>query len=138
MKRAKLLTTCIAICFAILSAGLANAANPKGGEEKKKTDSKAPSVSGTITLIDAQAGTLTVKGKKGEINLTTDEKTIVKEGKEKKSLSDLKTGDKVSASYIAKDGKNIAKLIAVKPAKSAAEKAEKPKKETKKEPKTHK
>lgn len=100
--------------------------------EEKKAEKKAPakvmSVSGEVTAVDAKANTLTVKGKKGDVMLTADDKTTVKIGKDKKSLGDVKAGDKATVKYSEADGKNVAKSIAV----TAAKKAEAPKAEEKK------
>jgi hypothetical protein len=52
--------------------------------------------------VDAKAGTLTVKAKDKEINLTADSKST------KAALEKLKVGDMVRVSYTEKDGKMIA------------------------------
>lgn len=109
----------------------APAAAPAKAEEKKaekKAPAKVMSVSGEVTAVDAKANTLTVKGKKGDVMLTADDKTTVKIGKDKKSLGDVKAGDKATVKYSEADGKNVAKSIAV----TAAKKAEAPKAEEKK------
>lgn len=87
-------------------------------EPTLKKDRHARQVSGEVTAVDAAANTLTVKGKKGNISLTIDDKTSVMVGKEKKSLADVKSGEDVTVKYIDHEGKNTAKSIAVKPAKA--------------------
>ena len=52
-------------------------------------------------------------------------KLLIKMGKEKKALADVKVGDKVNVKYTTVDGKNVAKSIAIKPAVTAAAPAEK-------------
>jgi ribosomal protein S1 len=88
--------------------------------EEKKAPEKVMSVTGDVVAVDAKAMTLTVKGKKGDVALSTNDKTTVKMGKEKKALADVKVGDKVKVKYTEVDGKNIAKSIAIKPAVTAA------------------
>jgi ribosomal protein S1 len=98
--------------------------------EEKKAPEKVMSVTGDVVAVDAKAMTLTVKGKKGDVALSTNDKTTVKMGKEKKALADVKVGDKVKVKYTEVDGKNIAKSVAIKPAVTAvpAEKKAKEKK----------
>lgn len=68
-------------------------------------------VKGDITAVDAKAMTVTVKGKKGDVTVTVDDKTEIKVGKDKKTIADLKAGDKVKIKYHEADGKNTAKSI---------------------------
>ena len=81
-------------------------------------------VTGEVTAVDAKANTLTVKGKKGDVMLSTDDKTTVMAGKDKKTLADVKAGDNVTVHYSEADGKNVAHKVAIKaaPAKKAAKK----------------
>jgi len=81
-------------------------------------------VTGEVTAVDAK--TLTVKGKKGDVTISTDDKTMVMAGKDKKTLADVKAGDKVTVKYTEADGKNVAAKVAIMaaPAKKAT-KAEK-------------
>jgi Cu/Ag efflux protein CusF len=75
---------------------------------------KIHSVTGEVTAVDATAKTVTLKAKKGEVVISVEEKTSIKEGKEKKSLADVKAGDKVTVRYTEADGKMTAKSIAIK------------------------
>jgi surface antigen len=95
-------------------------------EKKAVKKSSTKQVTGEVVAVDAIAMTLTVKGKKGEVALSADDKTAVKMGKEKKALADVKVGDKVKVKYTVKDGKNVAKSIApvTAPAKKHAKPAE--------------
>ncbi len=79
---------------------------------------KVKQITGDVAAVDAAAKSLTVKGKKAEVVLSTDEKTAVKMGKEKKALSDVKVGDKVTVKYSEVNGKGIAKSIEIKPVKA--------------------
>ena len=96
---------------------------PAAPAEKKAVHKSATKhVTGKVVAVDAAAMTLTVKGKKGEVALSADEKTAVKMGKEKKALADVKSGDKVKAKYTVKDGKNMAKSIELMAAPAKKEK----------------
>jgi Cu/Ag efflux protein CusF len=75
---------------------------------------KVHQVTGEVTAVDAAAKTVTLKHKKGEVVISVEEKTTIKEGKEKKSLADVKAGDKVTVHYTEADGKMTAKSIAIK------------------------
>jgi len=58
--------------------------------EKKAAKPKATQVTGTVEALDAAAGTFTVKGKKGNVDLKAGEKV---------KLGDVKVGDKVVVKY---------------------------------------
>ncbi|MCL4477290.1 MAG: hypothetical protein M1508_13900 [Nitrospirae bacterium] len=95
-------------------------AAPAKAEEKKPAEKKAPAkvkqVTGEVVAVDAKAKTLTVKGKKGDVALSVDEKAAAK-------LADVKVGDKVTVKYKETDGKNVATSIVGK--KAAEKKMEK-------------
>lgn len=80
----------------------------------KKEASKRTQVTGNILAIDAAGKLLTVKGRKGDVALSIEDKTTIKEGKDPKVFSDLKTGDKVTVKYVESDGKKIAKSVKIK------------------------
>lgn len=75
-------------------------------------------ITGDVVTIDVAVKTLTVKGKKAEVVITADDKTTVKMNKEKKTLSDIKVGDKVTLKYAEIEGKKIARSIVIKTAKT--------------------
>jgi Cu/Ag efflux protein CusF len=83
---------------------------------------KVHSVTGEVTAVDAAAKTITLKAKKGEVVISVVEKTSIKEGKEKKSLADVKAGDKVTVKYTEADGKMSAKGVEIKGAMMKQEK----------------
>lgn len=121
----KVIALLVAMLFALSVAGHAIAAETKEAAPAEKKEAapaqkmapaKVKQVTGEVTAIDAAAKTLTVKGKAGEVALTADDKTTVKIGKEKKALTDVKVGDKVTVKYTEMDGKNVAKSIIVKAA----------------------
>lgn len=144
MKKAIAIIVAVLFVFALTSISFAaekkaapapmekKEASPAKVEEKKAPE-KVMSVTGDVVAVDAKAMTLTVKGKKGDVALSTNDKTTVKMGKEKKALADVKVGDKAKVKYTEVDGKNIAKSIAIKPAVTAVP-AEKKAKEKKAEP----
>jgi Cu/Ag efflux protein CusF len=118
MKR--VIALLVAMVFVLSIAGLAIAAEKKeaapaqkkeAAPAEKKAPAKVKQVTGEVTAVDATAKTLTVKGKAGDVSLTADDKTVVKIGKEKKALGDIKVGDKVTVKYAEMDGKNVAKSI---------------------------
>ncbi len=123
MKRA--IALIVAMLFVLSVAVFAVAAEKKeaapmekkeAAPAEKKAPAKVKQVTGEVTAVDAAAKTLTVKGKAGDVALTADDKTTVKVGKEKKTLADVKVGDKVTVRYAEMDGKNIAKSIIIKAA----------------------
>lgn len=124
MKKA--IAIIVSLLFVLSVAGLSFAAEkaaPAPAAEKameKKAPVKVKWLSGEVSAVDAAAMTLTVKGKKAEVALTVNDKTKITMGKEKKTLADVKVGDKVSTKYSEVEGKNVAKSVAIK-----AEKAEK-------------
>ena len=120
----KIFSVVMAVAFAFSVVGFAVAAEKAAAPaaapaaekkaapaaEKKAAKPKAQQVTGTIEALDAAAGTFTVKGKKGNVDL--------KAGKVK--LGDFKVGDKVVVKYA--DG-TASSVKAVK-AKKAEPKAE--------------
>jgi len=133
MKKIIALIVAVLFVFAVASVSFAaeekkaapapakKEAAPEKNKEEKKAAAKVMSVSGEVVAVDAAAKTITVKGKKGDVVISVDDKT----------LADVKAGDKVKATYTSADGKNTAKKVAVTPAKKKAEpkKKEAPKKE---------
>ncbi|HEY5576908.1 MAG TPA: hypothetical protein VIK46_01145 [Deferrimonas sp.] len=83
---------------------------------KKATKAKTNLVSGTIEAVDAAAGTFTVKGKKGNVDLKAGEKV---------KLGDFKVGDKVVVKYADGTASSVKAVKAAKAAKKSAAKAEK-------------
>ena len=108
----------------------ATPATPAAPATEKKTEMKSEKaktngLTGEVTSVDAKAGTLTVKAKDKEINLTADSKST------KAALEKLKVGDMVRVSYTEKDGKMIVSSVkaeskskAAKPDKAMEKKGE--------------
>lgn len=141
MKKA--IAIIVSLLFVLSVAGLSfaaeKAAAPAAPAAEKAMEKKAPVkvkwLTGEVAAVDAAAMTLTVKGKKAEVALTVNDKTSIKMGKEKKTLADLKVGDKVSARYSEVEGKNVAKSIAIKSEKMMEKKTKKMEKKAEPAPK---
>ena len=136
MKKA--IAIIVSVIFVLSLAGLSFAADkaaPKAApmkkeapaKEEKAMEKKAPAkvkrVTGEVMAVDAAS--ITVKGKKADVTATTGDMTKVMMGKEKKTMADVKIGDKVTLKYSEADGKNMAKMISMHAAKPAEKKAEK-------------
>lgn len=116
----------LSVLFALSIAGLSFAeekaapAAPAPAEKKaaapaaKKTEKmKTKNFTGDITAVDAAAGTITLKDKDTELTVATTAKTHVRLKNEKKSVSDLKVGDKVEVRYRTKGDKNTALRVVI-------------------------
>jgi Cu/Ag efflux protein CusF len=117
MKKATVIFLALLFVFAITS--LSFAAEQTKSEQMPVEKTKVKQIRGEIVKLDTKAGTLSVKSKRQEVALLTDSSTIVLIGKEKKTLADLKIGDRVKAKYIQADGNNMAKSISVMEEKNA-------------------
>jgi Cu/Ag efflux protein CusF len=122
MKKTIAIVLSLVLMFAFTAVTFAaeKAAVPAEKEAAKKAVKKQ--VIGEVTAVDANANTLTVKGKKGDVMVSTDDKTTIMANKDKKTLADVKAGDKVTVNYTEADGKNVATKVAIKaaPAPKAA------------------
>jgi hypothetical protein len=129
MKKA--IAIIVSLLFVLSVAGLSFAAEkaaPAPAAEKtmeKKAPVKVKWLTGEVSAVDTAAMTLTVKGRKAEVALTVNDKTSIKMGKEKKTLADVKVGDKVATRYSEVEGKNVAKSITIKGEKKVEKKAKK-------------
>ncbi|MBE0604783.1 MAG: hypothetical protein IH610_00665 [Deltaproteobacteria bacterium] len=102
----KLSSMLLAVAFMLSVVGVVFAANPvwvpvekappmaeeqaAPAGEKKASKAKSLEVTGTIDELDAAAGTFTVKGKKGYVDLKAGDKV---------KLTNFKVGDKVTVKY---------------------------------------
>ena len=102
MKKALAIIVSVLIVLSVVGLSFA---------EDKKDSTKAMLVSGEVTAVDTAANTLTIKGKDGEVVLTTTDSTRFAEGK---TLADVKVGDKLYAKYSEKDGKMMAWKVMTK------------------------
>jgi len=146
----KLIATCVALVFAVGTAGLAVAQEKKAEEKKSemKSDTKmdktekkaekkpaAKSASGTVRLAAPESLVVggKMKGKDEEWTFGVDSKTTIKKGGKAITAADVKPGDSVQVKYTEDAGKMTAQSVMVKAA--AAKKAEKMDKADKMEPK---
>ena len=84
--------------------------------EKKAAKPKAQQVTGTVEALDAAAGTFSVKGKKGNVDLKAGEKV---------KLGDFKVGDKVVVKYADGTASSVKAVKAPKAKKRSQEEQEK-------------
>jgi len=96
MKKALAIIVSVLIVLSVVGLSFA--------DDKQHTEENVY-VSGEVTAVDVAANTLTIKGRKGEVVLTTTDKTKFAEGM---TLADVKVGDKLSAKYSEKDGMMMA------------------------------
>lgn len=121
----KKLAVLLAAVLFLVQAGMVYAADvnvPAAGAHKtaKKASKKKATiktVTGQVTAVDAAANTLSVKGRKGEVQLSTTAKT------KGLALNKLKTGEKVTVRYRVVEGKNEA--VSIKAPKAAKKRARK-------------
>ena len=92
MKKALAIIVSVLIVLSFVRLSFAN---------DKEHATKEMHVSGEVTVVDTAANILTIKGEKGEVVLTTNDKTKFAEGM---TLADVKVGDKLSAKYSEKNG----------------------------------
>ena len=142
----KLIAMCVALVFAMGTAGLAVAQEKKAEEKKSemksdtkmdKKEKKAAAKSASGTVKSASADSLVVggkmKGKDEEWTFGVDPKTTIKKGGKAITAADIKAGDSVQVKYTEDAGKMTAQSVTVKAA--PAKKAEKMDKMDKTEPK---
>ncbi|MHB1013361.1 MAG: hypothetical protein ACYC37_10720 [Desulfobacteria bacterium] len=121
----KIFTVVMAVAFAFSVAGFAVAAEKKAAPAaapaaekapvaKKAAKPKAHQITGTIEALDAAAGTFSVKGKKGNVDLKAGEKV---------KLGDFKVGDKVVVKYADGSASSVKAVKAPKAKKAEAKPA---------------
>ena len=131
----KLIAMCVALLFAMGTAGLAVAQEKKAEEKKSemksdakmdKKEKKAATKSASGTVKAAAADSLVVagkmKGKDEEWTFAVDPKTTIKKGGKAITAADVKAGDSVTVRYTEEGGKATAQSVTVSPAKKAADK----------------
>ena len=130
MKKTIAIVLSLVLMFAFTAVTFAAEKAAAPAEKKEAAPAKKAAkkqVTGEVTAVDAKANTLTVKGKKGDVTVSTDDKTKVAAGKNKKTLADVKVGDKVEVKFTEADGKNTASHVSISaaPAKKEAAPAKK-------------
>ncbi len=128
MKRVLVISLVIGLSL-VLATSVFAAKHKKEATPQKTAKAGASAFTGTVSAINPQSKTLTVKGKQATI--TFDVSKPVFAGY--KALDEVKQGDKVSVMY-APDSTKVTKVGAAKPAKAKqpAQKAKKPAQKTKK------
>lgn len=111
MKKMVLIACSFLLVFAL--------AAPVFAKEKLKVIQRT----GEVVAIDAAAKSMTVKYRNDTIIITLTDTTLVKMQRERKAISDIKMGDRVTVWFFEKD--KTAKSIDIKPDKPAAEPAKK-------------
>jgi len=90
--------------------------------------SKVQQITGDVKAVNTTVMSMTVakkcKDKVLETVLTIHNETKISKNNEKKTLHDIKVGDKVVVKYIKVDGKNMAKSVTIKPAKPESKEKE--------------
>jgi hypothetical protein len=133
MKKALMLVLALVISVAFVTTVFAQAAKeaapaapataPAKAPEKPATDKapKAKKAVGEVVKISEEEGIIVVKGKKGEdaYDIKDVKWKVYKNGKE------VKAGEIVAVSYLDKDGKKVATVVAKVPPKKKAAPAEK-------------
>jgi Cu/Ag efflux protein CusF len=136
MRKSIIILLALALILGLSTVSLAAEKSAAPAEKHATSMEAAKKVAGIIGTIDMKAGTLTVKEKKAELTVSVDSETKIMAGQSKKTLADLKSGEKVRVNYEIVNGKNIAKEINVLPVVASqpsapAEKKADPVKETK-------
>ncbi len=124
----KLATVTTAVLLAAWTTGTRLAA---GGEASTSKPAEAQHVQkaavhtvfGTVTAVAPDARTLEVKAPRGKsdalvVGASVTDQTMIREGKTKKSLTDLKVGDHVRMTFERASSGDIAKTIVIKPQKN--------------------
>jgi hypothetical protein len=96
-----LILSVTSLSFAGSGARMKQAMEAMGGKE----------IQGEVTAVNAKEKIVTVKGMRGLVTATCDEKTFVKMANVVKTCADIKVGDKANMLYEAGEGKNSAKSI---------------------------
>ena len=68
-------------------------------------------LAGETTSVNPKAGRLTVRGKDGDVDIYSTEKTVIRIGRDIGRLTDIAAGNKATVKYLEMDGKNIARSI---------------------------
>ncbi len=126
MKRVKYLATLttalVLMAFGAAQPSLAaeeQAATSEAAESAQGARPLVRTISGTVTAVVPDAKTLLVTVPKGEtdalvVGAWVTDQTVIKEGKAKKSLEDLRVGDRVWMKFERVDAGDIAHVIVVK------------------------
>ncbi|MBI3779643.1 MAG: hypothetical protein HY278_01050 [candidate division NC10 bacterium] len=122
-----LATIMIAFMLTVWGAGPSLAANPDASKAKASDTGQVAravvhAMSGTVSAVQPKAKTIEVKAPRGKkdnlvVGASVTDRTVIREGKRKKSLEDLKVGDHVWMEFERGSSGDIAKMIVIKPGK---------------------
>jgi hypothetical protein len=134
----KLIATCVAVLFAVGTAGLAVGQEKKAEEKKsemksdtkmEKKEKKPAAKTAKGSVKSATGDSLVVggkmKGKDEEWTFALDSKTTIKKGGKSITAGDVKAGDSVSVRYTEDAGKMMAQSVTVSGGAKKAEKMDK-------------
>ena len=116
MKRGRsFLSVLLSLGILIGSTAIAEEASKNPASSNKpmvpSRKSKMTNIKGEVAQVDQDAKTIKIKEGSKEYTVSLTEKTVVTGGKIKKSISDIKAGDRVVARISEEDGKMTARSI---------------------------
>jgi len=133
MRGSQKLLALVAAGVLTLGAGVAlaatdtskTAASPAATTVQTATKAEVHRVRGEVTAVEPGAKTMVVKAMEGkkalDVGVDFTDKTIIREGKASKTLTDIKVGDRVWMKYQKTSDKLVADFVRIlKPAKVAA------------------
>jgi hypothetical protein len=126
----KLAIVTTAFVLTVWAAGLSMAADQAASKSQpaetrglsKASKAAIHTVTGTVSAVQPDAKTVEVKVPRGKaetllVGAMLNDQTVIKEGKTRKSLADLKVGDHVWMKFERGSSGDIAKTIVIKPEK---------------------
>lgn len=118
MKKCIFFLLSLSLAFCISTASYASESQKSSSHDFKLLKaSEALQITGEAKSVNEGAGTIIVAKKFRdetiEVNILVDNETQIVQGSEKKTLHDIKTGDKVVAVYTKKNEMNIAQSISL-------------------------
>ena len=133
MRGSQKLLALVAAGALTLGAGVAlaatdaskTAASPEATTVQTANKAEVHRVRGEVTAVEPGAKTMVVKAMEGkkalDVGVDVTDKTIIREGKASKTLTDIKVGDRVWMKYEKTNDKLVADFVRIlKPAKMAA------------------
>jgi Cu/Ag efflux protein CusF len=128
--------TAVLVFLFVVACLTVSHAQRERGMRKTMEEMGVKQISGEVKAVDKKEQTITVKGMRGLVVATCNERTAVKSGKEVMTCADIKEGDKVTTlTFEVVEGKNVARNILIAPPESTApaeKKSDAPKSEEKK------
>jgi Cu/Ag efflux protein CusF len=109
----KIAFLCIAFLFVLSTAGMSFAAEKEAGKEEGVKVTKMINLVGQVKGIDVEGKIITVTKKQKDTVIALDDETKIVLGQDKKVLSDVKVGDRVSINYTTIGTKKLAKKVSI-------------------------